>query len=106
MDKMVWKKYFGVTNVIVRLSDGTAATKANAVLVNAHTDSTLPSPGAADDLFGVAVMLEAMRVMALGERRLTNSVIFRASLSLSSPSLTHSLSARTDSRQPCSVQRR
>ncbi|GAA5912605.1 hypothetical protein JCM8208_004787 [Rhodotorula glutinis] len=76
MDKMVWKKYMGVTNVIVRLSDGTAATKANAVLVNAHTDSTLPSPGAADDLFGVAVMLEAMRVMALGERRLTNSVIF------------------------------
>ncbi|GAA6054771.1 hypothetical protein JCM3770_000935 [Rhodotorula araucariae] len=76
MDKAVWKKYFGVTNVIVRLSDGTQASKANAVLVNAHTDSTLPSPGAADDLFGVAVMLEAMRVMALGERRLTNSVIF------------------------------
>ncbi|BGP44460.1 hypothetical protein JCM10450v2_000274 [Rhodotorula kratochvilovae] len=76
MDKAVWKKYFGVTNVIVRLSDGTQASKANAVLVNAHTDSTLPSPGAADDLFGVAVMLEAMRVMALGERKLTNSVIF------------------------------
>ncbi|GJN92127.1 hypothetical protein Rhopal_005157-T1 [Rhodotorula paludigena] len=76
MDKAVWKKYFGVSNVIVRLSDGTPASKANAVLVNAHTDSTLPSPGAADDLFGVAVMLEALRVMGMGERRLTNSVIF------------------------------
>ncbi|GAA6059342.1 hypothetical protein JCM10212_003240 [Sporobolomyces blumeae] len=76
MDKMVWKSYFGVTNIVVRLSDGTAATKANAILVNAHTDSTLPSPGAADDLVGVAAMLEALRVMALGDRKLTNSVVF------------------------------
>ncbi|SCV68329.1 BQ2448_450 [Microbotryum intermedium] len=76
MDKKVWKKYFDVGNVIVRLSDGTAASKKNAVLVNAHTDSTLPSPGAADDLIGVATMLEALRVMALTPRRLTNSVIF------------------------------
>lgn len=77
MDKMVWKKYFGISNIVVRLSDGTAATKANAILVNAHTDSTLPSPGAADDLVGVAAMLESLRVMALGQRRLTNSVVFR-----------------------------
>ncbi|GEM06060.1 endoplasmic reticulum metallopeptidase [Rhodotorula toruloides] len=70
------KKYFGISNVIVRLSDGTPASKANAVLVNAHSDSTLPSPGAADDLVGVAVMLEALRVMALGHRKLTNAAIF------------------------------
>ncbi|BGP28517.1 hypothetical protein JCM10296v2_000252 [Rhodotorula toruloides] len=76
MDKKVWKKYFGISNVIVRLSDGTPASKANAVLVNAHSDSTLPSPGAADDLVGVAVMLEALRVMALGDRKLTNAAIF------------------------------
>ncbi|GAA5888919.1 hypothetical protein JCM6882_002906, partial [Rhodosporidiobolus microsporus] len=76
MGKMVWKKYFGVSNVIVRLSDGTPSSKANAILVNAHSDSTLPSPGAADDLIGVAAMLEALRVMALGERRLTNAAIF------------------------------
>lgn len=73
-------QYFGISNVIVRLSDGTPASKANAVLVNAHSDSTLPSPGAADDLVGVAVMLEALRVMALGDRKLTNAAIFRASL--------------------------
>lgn len=76
MDKKVWKKYFGISNVIVRLSDGTQNSKANAVLVNAHSDSTLPSPGAADDLVGVAVMLEALRVMGMGERKLTNAVIF------------------------------
>jgi hypothetical protein len=76
MDKMVWKKYFGISNIVVRLSDGTPSTKANSILVNAHTDSTLPSPGAADDLVGVAAMLESLRVMALGKRRLTNSVVF------------------------------
>ena len=63
--------------MIVRLSDGTQNSKANAVLVNAHSDSTLPSPGAADDLVGVAVMLEALRVMGMGDRKLTNAVIFR-----------------------------
>ncbi|GAA5923073.1 uncharacterized protein JCM15063_003520 [Sporobolomyces koalae] len=76
MDKMVWKKYFGISNIVVRLSDGTQHSKANAILVNAHTDSTLPSPGAADDLVGVAAMLESLRVLALSKRRLTNSVIF------------------------------
>ncbi|ORY69282.1 hypothetical protein BCR35DRAFT_319080 [Leucosporidium creatinivorum] len=76
MDKMVWKKYSSIGNVIVRLSDGTEASKANAILVSAHTDSTLPSPGAADDLVGVATMLESLRVMGLTERRLTNSVVF------------------------------
>ncbi|GAA6040391.1 hypothetical protein JCM8097_007592 [Rhodosporidiobolus ruineniae] len=76
MEKKVWKKYFGISNVIVRLSDGTQSSKANSILVNAHSDSTLPSPGAADDLVGVAVMLEALRVMALGERRLTNAAVF------------------------------
>jgi hypothetical protein len=63
MDKKVWKvrdchsrstrgidlsrhqKYHGLGNVIVRLSDGTPESKANAILVNAHLDSTLPSPG-------------------------------------------------------------
>jgi hypothetical protein len=62
--------------------------------VNAHTDSTLPSPGAADDLagnlfhfnmltglisipfLGVAVMLEILRVMGMRNRSLENSVVF------------------------------
>jgi hypothetical protein len=40
-----------------------SATKEHAVLVNAHLDSTLPSPGAADDALSVGVMLECMRVL-------------------------------------------
>lgn len=79
MDKLVWKKYYNITNVIVRLSDGTEASKANAILVNAHLDSTLPSPGAADDLVGVAIQLESLRVIANSPRRLTNSIVFRTS---------------------------
>ncbi|KAM0755633.1 hypothetical protein T439DRAFT_320338 [Meredithblackwellia eburnea MCA 4105] len=76
MGKKVWKQYTNITNVVVRLSDGTPEGKKNAVLVNAHTDSTLPSPGAADDLVGVATMLETIRVMAMSPRRLTNAVVF------------------------------
>lgn len=30
MDKKVWKKYYSITNVIVRLSNGTPEGKANA----------------------------------------------------------------------------
>jgi hypothetical protein len=41
------------------LSDGTQNSKANAVLVNAHSDSTLPSPGAADDLVGVEILFRS-----------------------------------------------
>jgi Zn-dependent M28 family amino/carboxypeptidase len=44
--------------------------------VNAHSDSTLPSPGAADDLVGVAVMLEALRVMGMGERSERRTITF------------------------------
>jgi len=60
----------------VRLSGKDSTSKENAVLVNAHLDSTLPSPGAADDLYGVATMLEALRIMSGTPTRLHNSVIF------------------------------
>ncbi|GAA5957518.1 hypothetical protein JCM3765_001166 [Sporobolomyces pararoseus] len=76
MDKLVWKKYFGISNIIVRLSDGTLKTKSNSILVNAHTDSTLPSPGAADDLVGVAAMLESLRVIGQSSQILHNSIVF------------------------------
>ncbi|KAF8748104.1 peptidase M28 family [Rhizoctonia solani] len=49
MNKRVYKNYVDLTNIIVRVSDGTPEGKRNAVLVNSHLDSTLPSPGAADD---------------------------------------------------------
>ncbi|CAG8654019.1 10541_t:CDS:2, partial [Paraglomus occultum] len=63
MSKVVMKHYVNVTNIVVRLSCGPECNK-NAILLNSHFDSTLSSPGAADDGVGVAVMLEVIRVMS------------------------------------------
>jgi len=63
MGKRIYKTYVNLTNIIIRISDGTPAGKEHAILVNAHLDSTLPSPGAADDGLAVGVMLDVMRVL-------------------------------------------
>lgn len=61
----VWKRYYGMSNMVVRISDGTNVSKAHTLLLNAHLDSTLPSPGAADDGAGVAILLEVLRVLTM-----------------------------------------
>ncbi|KDQ62015.1 hypothetical protein JAAARDRAFT_190713 [Jaapia argillacea MUCL 33604] len=63
MSKRLYKTYVNLTNIVLRISDGTPDSKSHAVLINAHLDSTLPSPGAADDALSVGVMLECARVM-------------------------------------------
>ena len=63
MGKRLYKTYVSLTNIIVRVSDGTDEGKQHAVLVNSHVDSTLPSPGAADDALSVGVMLECIRFL-------------------------------------------
>jgi Zn-dependent M28 family amino/carboxypeptidase len=63
MGKRLYKTYADLTNIVIRVSDGTPEGKTHAVLVNAHLDSTLPSPGAADDALAVGVMLECLRVL-------------------------------------------
>ncbi|KAF8972707.1 hypothetical protein BDZ97DRAFT_1649998 [Flammula alnicola] len=63
MGKRLYKTYVNLSNIIVRVSDGTPEGKKHAVLVNSHLDSTLPSPGAADDALSVGVMLDCMRVL-------------------------------------------
>lgn len=63
MQKRLYKTYVNLTNIIVRVSDGTERGIEHAVLVNSHLDSTLPSPGAADDALSVGVMLDCMRVL-------------------------------------------
>ena len=63
MGKRLYKTYVSLTNIIVRVSDGTDEGKQHAVLVNSHVDSTLPPPGAADDALSVGVMLECIRVL-------------------------------------------
>lgn len=63
MGKRLYKTYVNLSNIVVRISNGSPEGKENAVLVNAHLDSTLPSPGAADDALPVGVMLDCMRVL-------------------------------------------
>ncbi|KAH9479296.1 Putative endoplasmic reticulum metallopeptidase 1 [Psilocybe cubensis] len=63
MGKRLYKTYVNLTNIIVRISDGTPEGMEHAVLVNSHLDSTLPSPGAADDALAVGIMLDCMRVL-------------------------------------------
>ena len=63
MGKRLYKTYTDLTNIVIRVSNGTPAGREHAVLVNAHLDSTLPSPGAGDDALSVGVMLECIRVL-------------------------------------------
>jgi Zn-dependent M28 family amino/carboxypeptidase len=79
MGKRLYKTYVDLSNIVVRVSDGTPAGKEHAVLVNAHLDSTLPSPGAADDALSVGVMLECIRVLtATPGWEPTHAIVFRA----------------------------
>ncbi|WFD00250.1 hypothetical protein MYAM1_002998 [Malassezia yamatoensis] len=72
----VWKQYYSMSNLIVRISDGTPESLQNTLLLNAHIDSTLPSPGAADDGAGVAIMMELLRVLTLpGAPRVKHGII-------------------------------
>ncbi|KAF9429994.1 hypothetical protein BGZ94_008725 [Podila epigama] len=75
MSKAVIKMYTNMTNIIVRLSCGKECDK-NSVLLNAHYDTTLGSPGAVDDALPVGVMLEIIRIMSLQPAPMKNSVIF------------------------------
>ncbi|EJD41737.1 hypothetical protein AURDEDRAFT_115343 [Auricularia subglabra TFB-10046 SS5] len=63
MGEVLYKTYRNLTNIIMRVSNGTPGGKANAVLVNSHVDSTLSTPGAADDAVSAGVMLEIIRVL-------------------------------------------
>ena len=78
MAKRLYKTYVDLSNIVVRISDGTAEGKEHAVLVNSHLDSTLPSPGAADDALSVGVMLECMRVLInTPSWEPTHAIVFR-----------------------------
>lgn len=63
MDERLYKSYQNLTNVLFRISDGTEEGKSRAILLNSHIDSTLPSPGAADDAMTVGIMLDIARVL-------------------------------------------
>ncbi|KAJ3545708.1 hypothetical protein NM688_g5597 [Phlebia brevispora] len=77
MAKRLYKNYVNLSNIVIRVSDGTDEGKEHAVLVNSHLDSTLPSPGAADDALSVGVMLECARVLVnTPDWQPSNAIIF------------------------------
>ncbi|KAI1310510.1 hypothetical protein EDD11_003748 [Mortierella claussenii] len=72
---VVMKMYTNMTNIIVRLSCGPECDQ-NAILLNAHYDTTLGSPGATDDALSVGVQMELIRVLSQQPALKKNSVIF------------------------------
>ncbi|KAJ3283266.1 hypothetical protein HDU76_008496, partial [Blyttiomyces sp. JEL0837] len=74
MNQVVMKVYVNITNVIARISWGVECDK-NAVLVNAHYDAQMVSPGATDDATGIATMLELSRLVSLRTQPLRNSLV-------------------------------
>ncbi|KAI8356061.1 hypothetical protein B0O80DRAFT_401189 [Mortierella sp. GBAus27b] len=73
--KFVMKMYTNMTNIVVRLSCGPECDQ-NSILLNAHYDTTLGSPGATDDALGCGVMIEIIRIMSRRPAPKKNSIIF------------------------------
>lgn len=58
--------YDNITSVVARLSpaDATVNTDSKTLMINAHIDSAISAPGASDNLSGVGITLEILRVLA------------------------------------------
>lgn len=67
--------YHNVQNIVIRLSSRNQSNPA-AVLVNCHYDTVPGSPGASDDAFHCAVMLELLRIFSLSSKPLLHDIIF------------------------------
>lgn len=82
MGHAVLKSYQGISNIILRIADPNSTHTIdgtpirNAVLLNAHIDSALPSRGAADDGIGVGVMLDVARVLIDRNQPIAGAAIF------------------------------
>lgn len=82
MGHAVLKSYQGISNIILRIADPNSThtidgtPMRNAVLLNAHIDSALPSRGAADDGIGVGVMLDVARVLIDRNQPIAGAAIF------------------------------
>ncbi|KAH8297363.1 hypothetical protein KR044_010980, partial [Drosophila immigrans] len=67
--------YREVQNIVVKLS-AKNSTSDSYLLLNSHYDSVLTSPGAGDDGFMVAIMLEVLRVMATTKQHFEHPIVF------------------------------
>ncbi|KAI8615744.1 hypothetical protein BC830DRAFT_1228790, partial [Chytriomyces sp. MP71] len=63
MGEIVMKSYRDIKNVVVRISCGPSCDQ-NSILVNAHYDTQVGTPGACDDATPIAVMLELARILS------------------------------------------
>jgi Zn-dependent M28 family amino/carboxypeptidase len=63
MNRLIYKSYHNLTNILFRISSSSEDSRSLSILLNAHLDSTLPSPGAADDALAVGICLEIGRVL-------------------------------------------
>lgn len=81
MNRVIYKSYQDLTNILFRISSSQSEAKSLSILLNSHLDSTLPTPGAADDALAVAICLDIARVLiesaGRGEWDVGWSVIFR-----------------------------
>ena len=69
--------YTNITNILVRISPTGAPSAAldHALLISAHYDSIIGSPGASDDVAAIAVMMDVLLLMTRVEHR-GHAVIF------------------------------
>ncbi|KAH8418650.1 hypothetical protein KR222_008447, partial [Zaprionus bogoriensis] len=67
--------YHEVKNVVVKLSSKNSSSDSY-LLINSHFDTVPTSPGASDDGFMVATMLEILRVMATTTQQFQHPVVF------------------------------
>ncbi|KAK8864706.1 hypothetical protein IAR55_001960 [Kwoniella newhampshirensis] len=84
LDHEVLKAYVGVANIILQITSihppsynaSAPHLDQDAILLGAHIDSTMPSPGAADDGIGAGVMLDVARVLVERNEPFDASIIF------------------------------
>jgi len=69
--------YHQLTNVVVKIESGNLTdVNSESLLVNAHFDSVLGSPGASDNAVSVAVALEVLQVLSQRSTFLKHPIIF------------------------------
>ena len=63
MGKQLYNTYTDLTDIVIRVSDGTPEGREHAALVSAHLNSTLPGPGIVDNALSISVMLDCIHVL-------------------------------------------
>eukprot|EP01083_Nonionella_stella_P066496 175140_1 len=68
--------YANITNIVARIRPRRKAVSEHALLLSAHFDTAMGSPGASDDCIHIANMLEILRNLAYSDIETDHAVIF------------------------------